>query len=88
MKVYAQFYVMSCGLNGTEKKPVTMLGTDGVAILDGRKNYHSLHEDVKNIVQKHLKKNDIVGWKIIRARSFTETGKVIFSYTVNQDTFR
>lgn len=86
MKVYCQFKVLSTGyISGTippkfsedNKKPIDLLGSDGVYILDGRKNVTSLIEDCTKRISK-LRRNDIVCFEIIKSEEFTNNGKVIY----------
>lgn len=92
MKVYAQFKVMSTGyvpnsippqFSDEFKKPIDLLGSDGVAILDARKGKWSLIEDAIKIISKHANTKAIVGFDIIKASSFLDKGKVLYSYTIN-----
>ena len=84
MRVYAQFYHMSTGYNGTQfsesnKKPIEMCGSDGVFILDARTNLETMKADAISRIQKLSKLRQITGYKIIRATSFLDDGKVIYS---------
>lgn len=91
MKVYCQFKVLSTGyVQGTippqfkeeNKRPINMLGSDGVFILDGRKSLDNLIIDSKNRAEKLLQK--IVGFEIVQAGSFLDKGKVLYkSYETN-----
>lgn len=84
MKVYAQFYQMSTGYNGNQfsesnKKPIEMLGSDGVFILDARTNLETMKADAMSRIQKLSKFHQIIGYKIIRATSFLDNGRIIYS---------
>jgi len=85
MKIYCQFKVLSTGyISGTippqysedNKKPIDMLGSDGVYILDARKNINSLMSDCVLRLNK-LRLNHIVQYEIIRSEDFYE-GKVLY----------
>lgn len=86
MKVYAQFYHNSTGyvpnsippqFKAEYIKPIEILGSEGVYILDGRNNLDTMINDVENRAQKLLKKP--IGYKIIRAERFTDKGKILYS---------
>jgi hypothetical protein len=71
---YVQFKALSTGyIEGTippqfsesNRKPIDLLGSDGVARLDSRKSVSSLIEDVIKIYKKHISKSSIVGFEII-----------------------
>lgn len=85
MKIYCQFKVLSTGyISGTippqysedNKKPIDMLGSDGVYILDARKNINSLMSDCVLRLNK-LRLNHIVQYEIVRSEDFYE-GKVLY----------
>ena len=80
MKVYAQLMAMSTGyIEGSippvfredNKKPIDKLGSDGVIILDGRKGIDTLIHEVRDRISK---RKDIVGFKLVRAGRFTNSG--------------
>ena len=90
MKVYAQFFVLSTGyVEGSVppqfkkelRRPIEKCGSDGVHILDGRKNIHNLvldaRQQLKRITQ-NKQPNFIVGFQIVRGTSFTN-GRVAYS---------
>ena len=84
MKVYVQFYQMSAGYDGnhfseSNKKPIEMLGSDGVFILDARTNLETMKDDVMFRIQKLSKTRHIIGYKIIRATRFSGNGRVLYS---------
>ena len=86
MKVYCQFKVLSTGyISGTippqynedNKKPIDMLGSEGVYILDGRNSLSTLISD--SILRKDkMRRTDIVGFEIIKSDNFLNEGKVIY----------
>lgn len=75
---YAKLYVLSSGWNGTDhngpKKPIEMLGSDSIVYLDGRKHFNNLVADVHNKIAKSIKKDQIVGFQIIKANSLRDAG--------------
>lgn len=84
MKVYVQFYQMSTGYDGRHfseinKKPIEMLGSDGVFILDARTNLETMKDDAASRMQKLSKTRHIIGYKIIRTTSFLDPGRVLYS---------
>lgn len=88
MKVYCQFKVLSTGYVPNSippqfkedfKKPIDMLGSDSVYILDGRKNIDSLIIDSRYRLDKINRCNSIIGFDIISSDSFSNIGKVVYS---------
>jgi hypothetical protein len=85
MKVYVQFYHLSTGYEGTQfsesnKKPIELCGSDGVFILDGRNSLETMKDDANDRMQKLNKFGEqITGYKIVRANSFLDNGKVVYS---------
>ena len=88
MKVYCQFKTLSTGyvqgscppqFKDDLKKPIDLLGSDGVYILDGRNNLNTMINDCHNRLNKLINENHIVGFEIIRAERFTDNGKIIYS---------
>ena len=89
MKVYVQFYHASTGyiegsipprFSESNKKPIELCGSDGVFVLDGRKNIATMKDDANDRVQKINKfGKQITGYKIVRANSFLDSGKVVYS---------
>ena len=89
MKVYVQFYHMSTGyvegsippcFSEINKKPIELCGSDGVFVLDGRNNIETMKEDAQQRLQKlNNFGKQITGYKIIRANSFLDNGKVVYS---------
>ena len=84
MKVYVQFYQMSTGYDGnhfseSNKKPIEMLGSDGVFILDARTNIETMKDDVMARLQKLCKTRHIIGYKIISATRFSDEGRVLYT---------
>lgn len=82
--IYAQFKVLSTGyIDGSippqfsddHKKPIDLLGSDGVAVLDGRKTITNLIFDAMKIMNNHVNKSSIIGFEIIRANDFRGNGK-------------
>ena len=82
--IYAQFKVLSTGyIDGSippqfsddHKKPIDLLGSDGVAVLDGRKTITNLIFDAIKIMNNHINKNSIIGFEIIKANDFRGNGK-------------
>ena len=77
--VYAEFQKHSTGWNGTDfsgpVEIIPMLGSDGVYIMDGRHNLASMFAAARrraNEIQ-HLHGNCIIGFKLHRGRSFTDS---------------
>lgn len=92
MKAYCQFFHESTGyvpgsipprFDDKYIKPIEMIGSDGVFILDARRSLHNMIEDCKEQIKRHIKSKYIVGFEIRRANSFMEDGRVIYS-TVKQ----
>jgi len=88
MKIYCQFKHLSTGyIEGTippqfskmHVKPIDLLGSDGVMILDARKNIQNLITDCHERMSQLSKANYIVGFVIIRAQGFDD-GSVIYKY--------
>ena len=84
--IYAQFKVLSTGyIDGSippqfsddHKKPIDLLGSDGVAVLDGRKTITNLIFDAIKIMNNHINKNSIIGFEIIKANDFRGNGKIL-----------
>ena len=91
--IYAQFKTLSTGyINGSippkfsdkHKKPVDLLGSDGVCILDGRLSKWNLIESTIKTYNKHINKSSIIGFDIIKATDLRGGGKIISSYTINK----
>lgn len=87
MKVYCQFKVLSTGYVPNSippqfkeelKKPVNMLGSDGVYVLDGRLSLASMFGLCKDRMEKLGK--SIIGFEIIKSDRFTNDGKVMYTY--------
>lgn len=84
MKVYVQFYQLSTGYDGNHfseknKKPIEMLGSDGVFILDARTTIETMKDDVMSRIQKLSKTRRIIGYKIISATNFSDNGRVLYT---------
>ena len=86
MKIYCQFKVLSTGyiagsippqFSEDNKRPIDLLGNEGVYILDGRKSIPSLIDDCRLKLDK-MRNASVVCFEIIRADSFLDNGKVIF----------
>lgn len=86
MKIYCQFKVLSTGyVAGTippqfdenNKKPIDLIGSEGVYILDGRNSLNTLIYDSRLRLDK-MRRKDIVSFEIIKAERFTDNGKVIY----------
>jgi hypothetical protein len=86
MKAYCQFLALSTGyvsgsipprFEDSNKKPIDMLGSDGVFILDARNNIETMKNDCIKRAAKMI--NKPVGFKIVRASSFLNNGRVIFT---------
>ncbi len=84
---YIRFKTLSTGYIGgsvppqfsdSHKKPIDLLGSDGVCCLDGRLNLDSMVNYAYQKILKHNKKSSIIGFEIIRANDFLEEGKIIF----------
>jgi hypothetical protein len=78
--IYAQLYHRSTGYNKAKNDfsgPVTaipMVGSDSVVMLDGRSGTPRLHRKTKEAIQKHMRKDSIVGYQLIKAQRFTDDG--------------
>lgn len=86
MKVYCQFKVLSTGyIQGTippqfsedNKKPIDLIGSEGVYILDGRNSLDNMINDCYNRLSK-LNRKDVIGFEIVRSDKFTNDGKVLY----------
>ena len=92
MKHYIQFMTLSTGyIQGTvppqfsdeNKKPIDLLGSDGIVYLDNRLNLNNMIEKGFNVLNKHIKKNSIVGFKVIAYnRSIQEKERILKSITL------
>jgi hypothetical protein len=79
---YIRFKTLSTGYPTfleKDKKPIDLLGSDGVCHLDGRLNLNSMINYAYERISKHCSKTSIIGFEIIHANSFRDTGKVIYS---------
>lgn len=86
---YVQFYQKSTGyisgsipprFSDANIKPIEMCGSDSVYILDGRKNLGNMIIDAEKRLEKMRKIHTyIIGYKIIKAQSFLDTGTILFS---------
>lgn len=89
MKLYVQFYQNSTGyiagsipprFSENNKKPIELCGSDGVFVLDGRNNIETMKDDAQQRMQKLNKfGKQITGYRILRANSFLDNGKVVYS---------
>jgi hypothetical protein len=60
------------------KKPIDLLGSDGIVYLDNRLNLNNMIEKGFNVLNKHIKKNSIVGFKVIAYnRSIQEKERIL-----------
>jgi len=84
MKVYAQFFHNSTGyvpgsvppqFSKDNIKPIELLGSDGVMILDGRNKLSTL---VVKATKRQLK-NKATGFKIVKSDRFSNNGNVVYS---------
>ena len=92
MKHYIQFMTLSTGyIQGTvppqfsdeNKKPIDLLGSDGIVYLDNRLSLNNMIEKGFNVLNKHIKKNSIVGFKVIAYnRSIQEKERILKSITL------
>ena len=82
--IYAQFKVLSTGyidgsippqFSDNNKKPIDLIGSDGVAVLDARKSTINLIFDAIKIMNNHTKKSSIIGFELIKANDFRGNGK-------------
>lgn len=89
MKYYVQFLTLSTGyvqgsippvFKDENKKPVEMLGSDGVRILDGRLSLNSMINETNNTWSKHVNKNSIVGFEIRKGVRFGSNDTVLYRY--------
>lgn len=86
---YVQFYQKSTGyiagsipprFSDANIKPIEMCGSDGVYILDGRNNLDNMILDAEKRLEKmRMIHTYIIGYKIIKAQRFSDTGTVLFS---------
>ena len=89
MQVYVQFYQNSTGyiagsipprFSDEHIRPIEMCGSDGVFILDARNSLETMKDDANDRMQKLNKfGKQITGYKIVRANSFLDNGKVVYS---------
>ena len=88
MKYYIQFKTLSTGyVEGTippifkdeNKKPIDLCGSDGVYILDGRLNIHSMISKALDVFKNHISKKYIVGFDIIKSTRFVNDGKIVYT---------
>lgn len=70
--VYAQLYHRS---TGTPVQSIPMCGSDGVVMLDGRKSRDHQKIVTQMVIERHLQKDSITGYQIIRAQRFTDEGQ-------------
>ena len=87
MKHYIQFMTLSTGyIQGTvppqfsdeNKKPIDLLGSDAIVYLDNRLSLNNMIEKGFNVLSKHIKKNSIVGFKVIAYnRSIQEKERIL-----------
>lgn len=89
MKVYCQFQKLSTGyipnttppqFSDEYKKPIDALGSDGVFILDGRNSLSTQIEDSLTRLEKINRNNSIVSFKIVKADSFLDEGRVVYQH--------
>lgn len=82
---YVQFYRNSTGyiagsippmFSPDHVRPIELLGSNGVFILDGRYGLERMIFEADNRAEKNA---DIIGYKIIVANSFLDNGRVIYS---------
>jgi hypothetical protein len=65
------------------KKPIDLLGSDGIVYLDNRLSLNNMIEKGFNVLNKHIKKNSIVGFKVIAYnRSIQEKERILKSITL------
>ena len=87
MKIYCQFLKLSTGyIEGSipprfedwNKKPIEVVGSDGVMYLDGRMKVSTLFP----ICYNEMLNRGFIGFKIVRASSFSENGRLITNYII------
>ena len=71
---YAQLYHRSTGYNGNPVIAIPMCGSDSVVMLDGRVAAARLHRKTKEAINKHMRKDQIIGYQLIREQRFTDDG--------------
>lgn len=86
---YVQFYQNSTGyiagsipprFSDANIKPIEMGGSDSVYILDGRNNLDTMIFDAEKRMEKMRTIHTyIIGYKIIKAQSFLDTGTILYS---------
>jgi hypothetical protein len=65
------------------KKPIDLLGSDGIVYLDNRLSLNNMIEKGFNVLNKHIKKKSIVGFKVIAYnRSIQEKERILKSITL------
>jgi hypothetical protein len=88
MKTYCRFKILSTGyiqgsippkFSDEHKKPIDLLGSDGVFVLDSRKNVSSMIFDIEDRISKHMSKSSIIGFEIVKATNFRDKGRIIYS---------
>jgi hypothetical protein len=87
MKFYIQFKTLSTGypeFTEESKKPIDLLGSDGVCILDGRLNIESMIYYAYEKISNHISKRSIIGFDIIRANSFLDKGNIRYSKLIKK----
>ena len=88
MKAHVQFLIKSTRyiagsippqFSKEHVKPIDLLGSDGVKILDGRYSLDTCINVVHEIWGKHLHKNQIIGFEIKHGPNFTNN-RVLYRY--------
>lgn len=78
--VYAQLYHRSTGYNRVNKdfngpvEAIPMVGSDGYVRLDARLAFRNLHAATRTRIEKHIRKDEIIGYQLIRASNLREDG--------------
>ena len=78
-----QYYVQFMVDNTDKTKLVSMLGSNGVRILDARFNLNNKIQHCFDFCEKHIAKNRIRGFQIIKAQRFSDEGKLIYNHEFN-----
>lgn len=77
---YAQLYHRSTGYNRDKNdfsgpvKAIPMTGSDGIVMLDGRFATPRMHRETRAAIEKHLRKDSIVGYQLIQAPNLRVDG--------------
>lgn len=88
MKYYVQFLTMSSGqaydeeaksLVPAEKFPIDALGSDAIAVLDGRLSTGKLVYEAGKIFNQRKEAANFIGFKVIKGETFSVYNKVLYN---------